>query len=336
MKQIIIVTEANNEVATGHLIECIDCAKELLKKECQVSFWVNDNMEENLKKRIPCDYKEYHESIELDSKEFFLYVNECSRALVLFNLRKISVEFLQEMRAQTKDVSIVCIDEFGHRPLPADVIINPMIDSSYWNYEGSNAKVYCGAEYLILSEKLSDLHNREKEIREEIKSITITMGGVDPKNYTLNLVDWISNIFSEVIEINLVIGAGNRKKEEIYQKVKKYENFNIYENVSNLLDIMVESDLVFCAGGNTLHEVACLGTPAVILPSAMHEVNNGTWFMKNGFGFMVNLENELYGEILQGVKLLENQSIRRNMSIMGKKISDGLGRCRVASILRNI
>ena len=50
MDTIFIVTEANERVATGHLIECIACVDELLQNEYEVSFWINDNMGEGLKK----------------------------------------------------------------------------------------------------------------------------------------------------------------------------------------------------------------------------------------------------------------------------------------------
>ena len=48
-------------------------------------------------------------------------------------------------KAIDKTISIICIDEFGHRNLQADIIVNPMIDSYYWNYGESDARLFCGA-----------------------------------------------------------------------------------------------------------------------------------------------------------------------------------------------
>ena len=45
MKTIFIVTEANVAVATGHLMECIVCAEELMENGYEISFWINDDMD---------------------------------------------------------------------------------------------------------------------------------------------------------------------------------------------------------------------------------------------------------------------------------------------------
>ena len=81
MNTIFIVTEANATVATGHLMECIVCAEELMESGYDVSFWINDDMEEGLKKRIPCMFWEYHISIENDYEMLLLFTEEQTQSL---------------------------------------------------------------------------------------------------------------------------------------------------------------------------------------------------------------------------------------------------------------
>ena len=74
-------------------------------------------------------------------------------------MRKIENNFLKEvMYSLPRDIKVVCIDELGHRELMADIIINPMINSYYWNYGNSRAQLFCGAEYLILPQIVSKIH----------------------------------------------------------------------------------------------------------------------------------------------------------------------------------
>ncbi len=334
MNTIVIVTEANANVATGHLMECIACAEELAKNGYEVSFWINDDMENGLKKRIPCRFREYHKSIESDYEVLTEEICRISPGELLFNLREISEKFLEICKAKIPDrTTVICIDEFGHRNLQADIIINPMIDSYYWNYGESKARLFCGAQYLVLPEQLSVLHKRKKKINSRIEKIVITLGGVDPQNYTLNLSRLVSETFPEA-EIEIIIGGGNRNREAIARNAIYYQNINIRENVSNLPDLLYEADMVICAGGNTLHEAACIGTPAIVLPSMPHEERTVKCFEEGGFCFVVDVHTKWEEEIPVLFSKILSPEIRRKMSKSGKKICDGLGRKRIIDIIQ--
>ena len=336
MHSIIIVTEANENVATGHLMECIVCAEELGKKDFFISFWINKDAKEDLKERIPCTYQEYEKTIEKDYESLYKQIGIVHPNAIVFNLRKISKNFLNKIRNISPNSSkLICIDELGHRELPADVIINPMIDSYYWNYGDSKARLFCGHKYLILPPELAELHLRNKVINKEIKNIVITMGGVDPKNHTFHLIDIISHNYSDAT-IYIIIGGGNLHQKEITEQSKKYSNIKIYKNVSNLPQKMFQADLMICAGGNTLHETACVGTPAMIIPSMPHEKITAKYFEKNGFGYVIDVDKNFYNKIVNiCVRLTEVQE-RKRMSENGKKISDGLGWKRVIGIIEDM
>lgn len=343
MNTIFIVTEANATVATGHLMECIVCAKELIESGYKISFWINDDMDKGLKERIPCKFQEYNRSIEYDYEVLLKQIYKLHPTALLLNLRQISEKFLEICQEKiSKETTILCIDEFGHRNLQADIIINPMIDSYYWDYGESKAQLFCGAEYLILPKELTQYHEKKKVIHTDIQTVLITMGGVDPQNYTSRLIKEIGNYFHDIV-INVVVGGGNQHYDEIAVQVDRFNGtcrnkINIVRNVANpkLLKMMYQADFMVCAGGNTLHEAACIGTPAIMLPSMPHEVRNIELFVNKGFGLMVKNTNDIHGEIGNHFEKIVSAQARNRMSIMGKQISDGMGRKRVVEIIREI
>ncbi len=336
MNTICIVTEANAAVATGHLMECIVCAEELMGNGYEVSFWINDDAEYSLKQRIDCPYQQYRHSIETDYDYFLYEITNKQPAAILFNLREISEEFLKKIRTRLPThIKLICIDEFGHRNLPADIIINPMADPYYWEYGESKAHLFCGAEYLVLSEMLEVLHKKEKKIHESINRIIVTLGGVDPQGYTVDLVEATAGNFP-YSEIDIIIGGGNPNQEAIVKKAANYHNISVKKNIFNLPDLLYEADLVICAGGNTLHEAACIGTPAIVLPSMPHEKRTAKYFEKRGFGIVIDVDNHWQKDIFTIFDKLMPMEIRSQMSIRGKKLSDGAGRKRIAGIIQKI
>lgn len=333
MDSVILVTEANDRVATGHLMECIVCADELQCAGYHVAFWVNHDAPVGLKERIPCSYQEYQHSIEVDCLgviEELICLKPCA---IIFNLREISNAVIVRIReAVGKNIKIICIDELGHRDLSADIIVNPMIDPYFWSYGNSPAQLYCGEQYLMLEKRVSLLHERKKKINQEVRIIVITMGGVDPQNYTSALLNLIPHYFTDTI-IEVIIGAGNAEREEIIKIGGRNSLIKVYENVSNLPELMYEADLVFCAGGNTLYEAACVGTPAIVLPSMPHERRTAEIFEQNKFCRVIDTERDLETELFDRLSDIKPYHVRKQMSESGKQILDGLGRSRMVNIV---
>ena len=330
---VLIVTEANNKVASGHLFECIVCYNELIKWIPDTFLMVNSDMPPQFKEKLPQGYCEYRSDIQMESDYLVQYILENQIGVIVFNLREISNDFIKRIR-HALSVRIICIDEFGHRTLDADIIINPMIDESYWQYD-SNAALYCGAEYLVLPPKIVKYHDMDKRINEVIRTVTVSMGGVDAPGSTLKIAKWLLNIW-ENVQLNIVIGGGFSYREELNEIIKNKEHVAVYQNIDFIYDLFFESDLAICAGGNTLHELAIIGVPTMVIPSMPHELKNGQAFQNKGFSFCCDLADEIKKEdFINRLKMLESAEQRRLMCLCGKKAADGKGYERVCSIVRN-
>lgn len=331
MKKVLIVTEANESVASGHLFECLVLCTELK----DAVLLVNHDIPDKLRDRLPENVCYYEKNIQEESEILIGIIRKEMVEVVLFNLREIKQDFILNLRI-CYNGKVVCIDEFGNRRLDADVIINPMIGNKYWNYLDSQGRVIKGHEYLILPSKLNEYNLQNKVIRENINTITVSMGGIDYYNSTLKIVDWLLMMqFSGVI--NIVLGAGYRYIDELNSCIKGIKNCKVVQDIDYLYDLFLESDLAFCAGGNTLHELAAIGTPTIIVPTMPHELENAIEFQNRGFGIACVLSKELdIGDLDDAYSLVKDYRKRDNMSISGKLIVDGLGYVRVSDVLESL
>lgn len=332
-KKILILTEANEKVASGHLFESIVLYNELYTNKISAYMMINSDMQPGLKSRITSEYYEYSNDQVAD--DLIEFVENKKIDTIVFNLREIKNCFIEKIKNYfKKSVYIIIIDEFGHRRLDADIIINPMIDSFYWNYE-TDGKVYCGAKYLILPQKLKYYHGRKKEIRNSIETITVSMGGIDIPGSTIKLAKWLYGLFHEA-RINLVLGGGFPYIKELKKIVCNMKHVFLYQNIAYLYDLFMESDIAICAGGNTLHEVAALGVPTLVIPSMPHEERNGKAFEMSGFSICCESADRITRkEFDESILRLSDIQIRKKMSAQGKLISDGKGAERVYKILAN-
>ena len=313
-------------------MEAIELAAFYEANNIKVCILINDDCPEALMKRIPCRYIRYSYQGELviSAEEVGCILNELDAETLVTDLREISNGFISELRAFFCG-NIVSIDEWGHRRLDADVIINPMIDSYYWDYPESRSVIYSGAEYLILPRRIRDYRGRYK-IRDSVNRVCVSMGGMDTKGSSLKLAKWLPDILPGAV-IEIIMGAGfsfQRELSLIIGNMSKRADFIISENVRDIYDHFLDADLVICAGGNTLHELACLGIPTVVIPTMPHEEGNGKRFEELGFGRCLSLTEVVdKGEVVEGIDGLKDRNVRTKMNLCGTNsfFGDGLDRC---------
>ena len=322
---VLIITEANEIVASGHLMESIALARKCKEMGIDYTVLVNADMPAAWKERlIDLRFQEYTQSISKGMREIKGVISSQNFDVIIIDVRELKNEQIQIIR-KVFNKRIVCLDEWGNRYLDCDIIVNNMLASYYWNYQDSKAKLYAGPQYLMLEDKLKVYHNKKKYIAKNIKKIVISMGGVDPKNHTKRIVHDLRGI-PELFEIDVVLGGGYLYKEELVRTIGEDSRFVIHQNINYIYELFEQADVAFCAGGNTMYELAGIGTPMIVIPTMVHEEKNGKEFERAGACKL--LEGEIQ-ETLYGLNVYE----RKKMSFNGKKLIDGKGVDRILEIV---
>ena len=113
-------------------------------------------------------------------------------------------------------------------------------------------------------------------------------------------------------------------------------DFNILHTVTNMCELMQQSDLAITGGGNTMFELACVGVPGIVLCGEEFEEETADRIEKYGivenlgFGGRVSPER-----IYERVHLLmEDKSRRSEMSRRGQELIDGRGAERTVKLIK--
>lgn len=332
--KVAIITEADEHIATGHLKESIVLVEELEKCLCAAALWINEDIPKQFLTGILKEYCMYQRPIYKGIDDVLSFMKKENINIIIFNLREIANDLIKKVK-NAGMIEILCIDEFGHRRLDCDIIVNPMIDKYYGKYEGGYKQLLIGNQYLILPPQYYEWHKKNKVIHKNIEKITISMGGVDRNNTTQKIVGWMQASNLDSIEVYVVLGGGYAWEQELRQNVKR-ENIHIFRNINFLDELFWDSDLAFCAGGNTLHELACMGTPAVVIPSMPHEYRNGKAFEAKGFGKCYQDFTEFEKDVSNAFFYLFNYEKRLAQMKAGKSCSDGGGYLRMVDLIKNL
>ena len=197
------------------------------------------------------------------------------------------------LAALKKRITTIYMDDIYAFSYPVDMLINYNIYGEEMGYEKDAAfadtKLLLGTEYVPLREEFSAgagyVQSRKKlspgaeNVMPETErllqtagqgrmaadgGILITTGGSDSFNLAGQLLmEAMKYDALKEKEYHVVSGSLNPHIGEQQALAQKHENIHIHCNVTNMAELMAESEVALSAGGSTLYELCAMGVPVI-------------------------------------------------------------------------
>lgn len=344
MENIAFRVDAGPEIGIGHLMRCLALAN-VFPDESRIVFISKpmssdvNNMENEGYTMIPIpediNYEEEIEFVKKILKEYEIdifigdtYQVDCSP--------DIDQNYLSEVETIVKKT--VMISPKVSLIISPDIIINGNVFATGLKYKRLNdhTKFLIGPKYTLLREEFQNMP--DKEIKEEVNDILVTMGGSDPANLIPKVIEAIKLMELKDLHVDIVIGPAMNNIDEILELIREVKfKVSLIFNATNMSELMLKADLAVSAGGGTLYELAVTGTPAIALLQVDNQIqvaeameNEGT-IINLGFGNRLKIE-----KLADNIKeLISDVEERKKMSRRGKKLIDGLGAKRCVDVILN-
>ena len=318
-EHILFVVTGNNTVGLGHVYNTLLIANDILNHDVTFLLDKESELAFNVIKS-----KNFHVIIQ-QNDDIIDDVMLINPDIIINDRLDTSKEYMQQLKKQ--NYKVVNFEDLGIGCEEADVVINAIYPE-----KDVLPNHYFGHDYFVLRDEfiLSEL----KAVKQDVKNILITFGGVDPNNYTEKVIRTINGYCSENnIKVTVIAGFGYEK----YDTINEYSNVAVKQNVSNISDYMLKADLIFTSAGRTVYEVASIGTPAIVMEQNKREMTH--FFASSEFGFS-NLglgyeveDNDLFTEF---IRLVDSFKIRKEMNELMLKQNLKLGRKRVRKIIQDL
>ena len=335
---IAIRTDGSTAIGMGHISTCLALA-ESLKQYPEISFYfIMRNFKEAVDKVRSYGYVVQEIPIRLTEeqtvKSMLKILRDNKTNLMVTDLLEISLDFSQQLREQ--GIKSISVDILGKIKLQSDIIINrTFIKERYKNYNwNGRTRYFLGSEYVVLNKQYWGMEKLQREIKKKVKNILVCLGGGDEFNITTRVVNVLDSISD--VQGTIILGAAFQGEQELKRTFKKVKNqFTVEKDVKNMSQHLLNTDIAICAGGLTLYELAITGTPALIIPMNGHQIENAQTFEKAGSVIGTDLYTMVTDEQIKEkiIILMNDNSKRKEMSIAGKKVTDGRGAERIAKII---
>lgn len=280
---LIIRVDASPAIGSGHLTRCLLIGKKMDTEGWDVLFFTADKQAKySIKKNgFCCEEITYKEEIP----SHFLKKNKPIVIIADINSKVIFVEdkeykiYINTLHQQAD--LLLTFEDMVDYPYPADIVVIPYCGAEKIKIDNTNktTKYLLGPKYFPLKD---EFENTTTTISNEVKNIVITMGGSDPEKITLKVLQALN---FEAINANITVIVGGMS--EITDQDINYITSNILgkisikRNVSNMAELIAESDIAFTNSGLTKYEIAALGIPIILISNTERHSKYSELFSKS-------------------------------------------------------
>ena len=353
MKQVVIRVDASLVIGTGHVMRCLTLANELTNNGAQVKFICrkhNGNLIDTIQKQgfEVISLNNPVNEIGLFDKETKVKeprlahanwlgvtqkqdADECQQVLQKIQPDWIIVDHYAIDQAWQKQLNsyydkLMVIDDLGDRQHICHLLLDQNYGSSKVKYKGlvpESCELLVGSQYAMLRPEFAEWREYSLQRRQtiQLKSLLITMGGVDADNYTGRILKQLEQTqLGSVDEITVIMGANAPHLKEVQEVAKKLTvPTQVKINISNMAEIMANADLAIGAAGSTTWERCCLGLPTIQMVIAENQRQSANALALSGAVKLLDSVEELPGLVTSTIDAIQQVSLKAS------DVCDGTG-----------
>lgn len=238
---------------------------------------------------------------------------------------------------------LMVIDDLADRPHACDLLLDQTFGRQPEDYRAwvpAECRRLCGSQYALLRPEFAALrpYSLRRRAEPQLRHLLITMGGVDKDNATGQILAALRISPLPVdCRITVVMGATAPWLAEVERLAQAMPwPTQVRIGVSDMAQLMADSDLAIGAAGATSWERCCLGLPTIMLVLADNQrlVAQG---LEQAQAARIIKQTQDIASCLPGLlrELIEQPMFLQNMSQSAARIVDGQGTATVIHLLES-
>jgi len=338
-KTLLVRADADPVMGTGHVMRCLALSQGWQSRGGTVSFVKSTA---DLDARLNTEGFSVHGvnapagSLE-DAEQTVSLARRLNASWIVVDGYHFSPEYQHGLRRS--GVPLLTIDDLADaREYGADVLLNQnhYVYPEMYSRRSSHTRLLLGAPYVLLRQEFLKFRDWKRSTPKVACRVLVTLGGADPDNVTLRVLETLALNGWPPLEVIVVAGASNPHTERLQRAcLQAGPHFQLKRQVTDMPALMAWADLAISAGGTTCWELAFMGLPTAIIILAdnqklVGEVLEGDNVSVN-LGWHSGVTEERLVQMLR--PLIEDAGRRRAMSENGRALVDGGGCDRTLHVL---
>ena len=320
--------DGTSQIGTGHIMRSIALSEEL-KNRGHSCFFLSKIDSEELINRVKQTSSFQKMETEATTKEdldiLLKFSKENNVDWIITDHYGINSDYVKILKENK--FKVLSVDDTAQIHYYSDIVLNQNIGAEQLAFSAEKyTKFLLGPKYTMIRDEL--LRRDEKIENNKVKKILVTLGGTDNDNFTLKILKLLESVDKNA-EILVVLGPFNLFYDAIRGYIKETGlKIKLIKSPENMAEVYLESDIAISAGGSSCYELAYFGIPNIIITIADNQLYIANELDKQKVSIYLGKKSEIKAEQLEDKikELINNHSLRKNMSRNGKKLVDGKGK----------
>jgi len=334
---LVVRADSGPQMGTGHIMRCLALAQVWQEAGGQAHFALAQATAA-LQERLFGEGMQVHEVTALpgsaeDAAQTIRLARQAPAAWVVVDGYHFGAEYQRAVKEAC--LHLLFLDDYGHAGhYYADLVLNQNIcaQESLYRSRESYARLLLGTRYALLRREFWSWRGWQRQVPELASKILVTLGGSDPDNTTLRVIQALQEVDVEGLEAVVVVGGSNLRQGELQSAVRDSPfAIRLEHNVAHMPELMAWADGAVSAGGSTCWELAFMGLPYLVLELADNQRAVAAGLDAAGVALRLGWHEQVSSQAIAGalVRLLMVKEVRAAMSHRGRQLVDGLGGERV-------
>jgi UDP-2,4-diacetamido-2,4,6-trideoxy-beta-L-altropyranose hydrolase len=339
--QVVFRVDASTQIGTGHVMRCLALAQAWQDTQGQPVF-VMTTAVPALEERLQLEGMQVvHLTTEPgsldDAKQTAALAHQFEASWIVVDGYYFAGEY-QQILKQSK-LHLLFIDDYGHAEhYYADFVLNQNIsaDEQWYQNREPYTQLLLGTRYVLLRREFWQWQGWQRTVPPVAKKVLVSLGGADPDNVTLKVIQALQLVEVEELEAVVVVGGSNPHYENLKMAVQDSRSpIRLQRNVTNMPELMAWADVAISAGGTTCWELAFMGLPSILLILAENQraiaEKLATLNLAVNLGWHQDVKEQEIASTLS--QLLQSAEQRAKIIKVSQQIVDGEGS---SKIIRNL
>ncbi|WP_334120284.1 UDP-2,4-diacetamido-2,4,6-trideoxy-beta-L-altropyranose hydrolase [Limnobacter sp.] len=327
--------DSSSSMGTGHVMRCLTLAGRLGDMGFQPVFFCA-NLPGNLTGLIASTYPV--EMLGNDSPlKFVELCRNYNPQAVVVDHYQIDHHWESVVQAEIK-VPMVVVDDLANRKHECTLLLDQNLGRQSSDYDGlvpASARRLIGTRYALLRPEFAELRPQSLARKlqfDRIARVLISLGGADPTNVTLSVLQQLnSNSAQQLSLIDVVVGNAYPHHRELRAFVGKSSlPIAVHTQVANVGELMLCADLAIGAGGSSAWERCTMGLPSVAIGIAANQTIVLQGLQAAGAALVLLSPAQLHTDFNRCLQQLNHTKTYLEMSEKAATLVDGAGASRVA------
>lgn len=348
-----IRVDASIAIGSGHVMRCLTLADALKGEGADVVFICRPHVGNLIQKIRNKGYTVFELSPPTDQSDNSLFhaawlgATQDTDAIETGQVLKDSIDWLivdhyaldayWQTQLRQKCAKILVIDDLGDRSHDCDVLLDQNFGSTSDKYKQlvpRDCTLLTGTDYALLRSEFFEWREYSLKRREQqkLKHLLVNLGGVDSGNVTTKILEALNGTDIQTLEsVTVVMGSTAPNLEAVKKAAARCKyRVQVRVDVSNMAEVLANSDMAIGAAGATTWERCTLGLPTLLLVLAENQRNIAEMLQLKGVVYSLNSFSSFSADFELFCRDF------RSLSEKSANLVDALGVSRVVSLMSDL